>query len=539
MADAQGYLQEHTNPPVFIVSAVLVVVFVFWGVAAPGHLGELASAVMAWITTYFGWWYVFCTTGFLVFVVYLLFSRFGRVRIGKDDEVPEWSTWAWFSMLFTAGMGIGLVFFGVAEPIFHFNDPPVGEGGTAEAARQAMNITFFHWGLHPWAVYIIVGLSLGYFCFRHDLPLRPAAAFYPLIGERIYGWIGNLIDILAVFGTLFGLATSLGLGAVQINAGLADVFGVEESATWQVVIIVIVTAVAVTSVMLGLDGGIRRLSVFNMVLAIILAAVVFVAGPTLFILEFMVGSAGHYLQHLPETSLRVFTFSQEGSDWMASWTLFYWGWWIAWSPFVGLFIARISRGRTIRQFIMGALLAPTGASIVWFTIFGGSALNFILEGGNEALAGAGTTDAMFILLGELPIAEAFTVVLSLLAILVVAIFFATSSDSGSLVVDMLTNGGDPHPIWQQRLFWAVLEGLIAAVLLVAGAMAAGDALSALQTASVTSGLPFSVVLVFMAWGLYRRLSEEPATAIVPPEAEPLIRPVTADNPGSDRMAPSE
>jgi len=527
MADVHAYMREHTNPPVFLISAVLVLAFVGWGVAAPGSLGNIADAIMSWIATYFGWWYIVSVTGFLVFVLYLLVSPFGGIRIGKDDEAPEWSTWGWFSMLFTAGMGIGLVFFGVAEPIFHLTDPPVGEARTPEAAWDAMKLTFFHWCLHPWAVYIIIGLSLGFFCFRHDLPLRPAAAFYPLIGERIYGWLGNLIDILAVFGALFGLATSLGLGAAQINSGLHDVFGVPVSATVQVIIITVITAIAVTSVMLGLEGGIRRLSVINMYLAIVLAAAVFVAGPTLFILEFMIGSTGHYLQHLPETSLRVFTFSDEGAQWISSWTLFYWGWWIAWSPFVGMFIARISRGRTVRQFIVGTLLAPTGASIAWFTIFGGSAINYILHGGNQALADAGTTDAMFVLLEQLPLDPAFTTVLALLAIVVVAIFFATSSDSGSFVVDMLTNGGDPHPIWQQRLFWAVLEGVIAAVLLVAGAAAGADALSALQTASVTSGLPFSLVLAFMCWGLIRQLRRDRGVSRVP-GPDPAMRAATAD-----------
>jgi choline/glycine/proline betaine transport protein len=324
----------------------------------------------------------------------------------------------------------------------------------------------------------------------------------------VYGWLGNAIDVLAVFGTLFGLATSLGLGATQINAGLNSVFGLPVSASWQVIIIGVVTAVAVASVMAGLDAGVRRLSVINMYLAILLAVVVFVVGPTLFILEFIVGSTGHYVQHLPETSLRMFALSKDGGEWINSWTIFYWGWWIAWSPFVGMFIARISRGRTIRQFIVGALFAPTGASIVWFTIFGGSALNLIMDGGNEALSGAGTTDAMFVLLNQLALPDAFVTLFSLLAVLVVAVFFATSSDSGSLVVDMLTNGGDPHPIWQQRLFWAVTEGAVAAILLVAGAATAGNPLSALQTAAVTSGLPFSIVVAFMCWGLVRQLRTE-------------------------------
>ena len=503
-----NYLRQHTNPPVFILSAVLVFAFVLWGVVAPANLGAVSDAVMAWITTYFGWWYVLSVSGFLVFVLFLLLSPYARVRLGKDDDRPEWSTWAWFSMLFTAGMGIGLVFYGVAEPIFHMTDPPVGQGGSTDAALDAMNLTFFHWGLHPWAVYIVLGMALGYFCFRYDMPLRPASAFYPLIGERVHGPLGDTIDILAVFGTLFGLATSLGLGASQISAGMASVFGVPDNAVTQVLIIVVVTAVAVASVLAGLDAGIRRLSVLNMWLAVTLAAVVFIAGPTLFILEFMVGSTGNYIQNLPGTSLRMFSFSETAAEWMSSWTLFYWGWWISWSPFVGIFLARISKGRTIRQVILGTLLAPTAASIVWFSTFGGTALNFILERGSQALANAGTTDAMFLLLNELPLAAGFSSLLSLLAIIVVAIFFATSSDSGSLVVDMLTNGGDPRPQWQQRLFWAVTEGLVAAVLLVAGAVVGGDPLSALQTAAVTSGLPFSIVLVFICWGLIRQLRRE-------------------------------
>ena len=516
------YLREHTNPPVFLISATLAAVFVAWGVSAPGNLGDVSSAVMAWITTYFGWWYLLCVTGFLIFIFGLLFSPYARIRIGKDNELPEWGRFSWFSMLFTAGMGIGLVFFGVAEPIFHFNGPP-GPGidaGTRAAANEAMHLTYFHWGLHPWAIYLVIGLSLGYFCFRHDLPLRPASAFYPLLGDRIRGGFGDFIDILAVFGTLFGLATSLGLGANQINAGLSSVFGIEQGWRAQVAIIAVITAVAVTSVMLGLAAGVRRLSVINMYGAILLAAVVFVAGPTLFILEYLVQSIGYYVQNVVGSSLQLFAMTDAGREWKGDWTLFYWGWWIAWSPFVGMFIARISRGRTIREFILGCLFAPVGASMAWFAIFGGSAIHAIMEGGNEALAGAGKTDAMFVLMDQLPIVDALATGLSLLAILVVAIFFATSSDSGSLVVDMLTNGGDPNPMWQQRLFWAVLEGVIAAVLLIAGAFSSsGDPLSALQTASVTGGLPFSVVLVFMCWGLARALRHDRVPA--PAGAEPI------------------
>ena len=272
MSDAQSYLQKHTNPPVFITSVVLVLLFLAWGIISPAGLGDTASAIMSWTTTYLGWWYLAAVFGFLVFVIIVLFSPYGRLKLGKDNEQPEWNTWSWFSMLFTAGMGIGLVFFGVAEPIFHINTPPGGmaEPMSGEAAVLAMHTTYFHWGMHPWAIYIIIGMSMGYFCFRHDLPLRPASAFYPLIGRGIYGWVGNLIDILAVFGTIFGLATSLGLGASQINSGLNEVFGMPVGWESQVVIIAVVTAIAVTSVMLGLDGGVRRLSVWNMYGAILL-----------------------------------------------------------------------------------------------------------------------------------------------------------------------------------------------------------------------------------------------------------------------------
>ena len=511
-----AYLKQHTNPPVFLISAAVILAFVTWGVLAPSQLGSIAGVVNSWITQKLGWWYMLSATLFLVFVIVLLCSRWGHIRLGPDDSRPEWSTMSWFAMLFTAGMGIGLVFYGVAEPIFHFNSPPVGEGGTGQAALRAMGITLFHWGLHPWAIYIVVGLSLGYFCFRKDLPMRPASALYPLIGKGIYGPVGNAIDILAVFGTLFGLATSLGLGATQINTGLNEVFGLPVNATSQVVIIGLITAVAVGSVMLGIDAGVRRLSVINLYLAMLLAVFVFVVGPTVFILEFMVSSTGYYLQHLPESSFQMYSFSQAGSDWLGNWTLFYWGWWISWSPFVGMFIARVSRGRTIRTFIGGTLLAPVGASVVWFAIFGGSAVRYILDDAENPLANAGTTDAMFTLMNQLPVWPVLGTVASLLAILVVALFFATSSDSGSLVVDMLTNGGDPHPIWQQRMFWAILEGVVAAVLLAAGWAAAGEASTALdplQTAAVATGLPFSLVMVFMCWGLMRALINERAPGL--------------------------
>ncbi|MBW3601553.1 MAG: BCCT family transporter [Actinobacteria bacterium] len=513
------YLQRHTNPPVFVVSALVVVAFLAAGVLFTGVTGAAATAVQGFITTYFGWFYILGVSFLLVFVLALLPTGYARVRLGPDDSRPEFSTTAWFAMLFTAGMGIGLVYFGVAEPMAHFASPPVGQGGTGEAARQAMNLTFFHWGLHPWAVYIVLGLALAYFGFRRGLPLKPAAAFHPLLGDRINGPIGHTVDILAVFGTLFGLATSLGIGAQQINAGLASLFGVANTTGMQILLVALVTAVAVTSVMLGLDKGIRRLALANMWLVVALTVFVFAVGPTLFVLDSFGGNVGYYLQNLVGTSFNMFTLSESGQEWQAGWTLFYWGWWISWSPFVGMFIARISYGRTIREFILGTMFAPVGASFVWFTVFGETALHSELFGPG-GIADAGTSNALFALLRQLPVGGILSVGASVLAIVVVVLFFATSSDSGSLVVDMLTNGGDPDPVRGQRLFWAVTEGAVASVLLLVGG------LTALQTASITAGLPFLVVLLVMCYSLTRGLRQERLASLAPEpgaDVEPGVR----------------
>ncbi len=504
----RAYLREHTNPPVFVTSGLVMLVLVGLAVTSPSRFGRIANDIQDFITTYFGWFYILGTTFILVFVVLLMFSRYGRIRLGPDEAKPDYSIWPWICMMFTAGMGIGLVYYSVSEPIAHFKHPPLAQGGTEQAAVTAMSYTLFHWGLHPWALYSLLGLALGYFAFRKGLPLKPAAAFYPVLGNRIYGPIGHGIDILAVFGTLFGLATSIGFGATQITAGLNVLFGIPDNLTVRLLVIITVEAVAITSIMLGIDAGIRRLSVVNMWLAIGLCAFVFALGPTLHILNSIASDTGHYLQHLPQLSLTVFP-SGPGAEFQSSWTLFYWGWWISWSPFVGMFIARISYGYTIRQFIAGTLLIPTGASIVWFVVFGRTALAALLaEGGNKALLTASAPKAIFVLLEQLPITGLLAIIASVITITVVTLFFATSSDSGSLVVDILTNGGDPHPIWQQRLFWAVMEGLIAAVLLIAGAATGGDALGALQTGAVTTGLPFCAVLLLMCYTLYRALSQE-------------------------------
>ena len=500
----------------FFISGAVVLAFLIVGVAIPERFGEITSGIRTGIGTYFGWLYVAATTFFLGLSIFLMVSRYGNIRMGPDSSRPEFSTMAWFAMLFTAGMGIGLVFYGVYEPTLHLQNEFVQSVGDDPAA-QAMQYTLFHWGFHPWAVYIVLGLALGYFCFRKGLPMRPASALYPLIGDRIYGWLGNLIDILAVFGTLFGLATSLGLGTQQVSAGLSHVFGIPNNLIVQVVIICLITSVAVVSVVAGIDKGIRRLSVINLWMAFALLVIMFLVGPKLFQLSMMFTGLGEYLQNLVHMSVSYI--SPEGNEAASSfaqdWSIFYWGWWISWSPFVGMFLARISYGRTIRQFILGTLFAPVGVSVIWFGVFGGTGIfydMFRLDGDAMISNSADEGAATFNLIDAFPLPTAILPLLALLTIAVVTIFFVTSSDSGSLVVDMLTNGGDPHPVRVQRIFWASLEGLITIVLLVIGG---AEAISALSAASVSTGLPFAVVLLVIAFGLLKALRKESPASMLP------------------------
>jgi choline/glycine/proline betaine transport protein len=339
------------NPPVFFGAAFLIVAIVLFGAVVPDVAATVFSAVQDTIVHFAGWYYMLAVAGFLVFAIGLAFSSYGRIRLGPDDSAPDYGHVTWFAMLFSAGMGIGLMFFGVAEPLLHFSSPPVGQGGTVEAARNAMKITFFHWGLHAWGIYAVIGLSLAYFSFRHGLPLALRSALYPLIGERVHGPIGHAVDIFAVLGTMFGVATSLGLGVMQVNSGLHYLFGVQQ-ATWiQLILIAVITMMATASVVSGLDVGIRRLSELNMILALVILAFVLVTGPTLFLLQALVQNIGAYLGSVVQRTFTLFAYRP--SDWMGNWTLFYWGWWMAWSPFVGMFIARVSRGRTIREFVTG------------------------------------------------------------------------------------------------------------------------------------------------------------------------------------------
>ena len=487
------------NPPVFLTSAALVLLFVLGAVIWPDASERWSGAIQGWVINTAGWFYVLAVAGFLVFVVVLATSAYGSIKLGPDHSEPDYSYLSWFAMLFSAGMGIGLMFFGVAEPVMHYTTPPVGDPETVAAARQAMRITMFHWGVHAWAIYAVVGLALAYFAYRHGLPLTIRSSLYPLIGERIYGPIGHAVDIFAVLGTIFGVATSLGFGVMQVNAGLNHLFGLPVGIGVQVGLIAGITAIATVSVAMGLDGGIRRISELNMVLAVLLLGFVLVAGPTVFLLQALVHNTGMYLSNLFAMTFNLYAYQPTG--WIGGWTLFYWGWWIAWSPFVGMFIARVSRGRTIRQFVVGVLLVPVGFTFMWMTFFGNTALHMVMVQGLQGLAeavDADTSVALFMFFEQLP----FSAITSFLATVLVITFFVTSSDSGSLVVDILTSGGaEESPLWQ-RVFWALLEGAVAAALLLAGGLAA------LQTASIASALPFSIVMVVMCWGLLRALRIE-------------------------------
>jgi len=488
------------NPPVFYLSAALVLAFVLYGAVFTQNAGQVFNAIQAYIVADFSWLYVASTAGFLFFAVFLMASRYGDIKLGPDDSEPEYSYASWFAMLFSAGMGIGIIFFGVAEPIQHYIAPPTGEGGTVPAARRAMTLTFFHWGLHAWAIYIVVGLALAYFSFRRGLPLTIRSALYPLIGKRINGPIGHAVDIFAVLGTMFGIATSLGLGVLQVNAGFSHLFGIPSSLWVQVALIAVITAMATGSVVSGLDKGIRRLSELNIGIALALLLFVLATGSTVFLLKAFVQNIGAYLGDVIPRTFSLYAY--EPNPWFGEWTLFYWGWWIAWSPFVGMFIARISRGRTIRQFISGVLLVPVLFTFLWMTVFGNTALQMEMTGVAPIakVVDENISVALFAMLEHLP----WATISSGLATLLVMLFFVTSADSGALVIDMITSGAEtPSPVWQ-RIFWAVTAGVVAAVLLATGG------LQALQTAAIASALPFVVVMILMCYGLLRALQTENA-----------------------------
>lgn len=487
------------NPPVFFGSTGLLLLLALLASVFHDQAQTAFAAVQAWIILYAGWFYILSVALILLTVVYCMVSRFGDIKLGPDHSTPDYSGATWFSMLFCAGMGIGLMFFGVAEPLMHTIAPPVGEPGSVFAAREAIKITFFHWGLHAWAIYAIVALSLAYFAFRHGLPLTLRSALYPLIGERIYGPIGHAVDTFAVVSTVLGVATSLGFGVLQINSGLNHLFDVPVGIPSQIILIIVATALATISVMVGLDKGIRRLSELNMILAVFLLGFVLVQGPTMFLIQVFVQNIGSYLSEIVGKTFNLYAY--QPTDWLGGWTLFYWGWWLSWSPFVGMFIARVSRGRSIREFIVGVTLVPAGFTFLWMTVFGETAIDMVINKGLTSLADITQRDsslALFAFLEQFP----FSSTLSVLAIIMVLVFFVTSADSGALVVDMLASGGQENtPAWQ-RLFWSVSMGVMAIVLLLA------DGLQALQTATIASALPFAIVLMLSIWGLLKALQED-------------------------------
>ena len=492
------------NPPVFFTSAALLVAFLIFGSTQP----ELANAVLPkaldFVATYFGWVYVLSVSGFVLFTLWLFLGPWSAIRLGKDDERPHFSTISWFSMLFSAGMGIGLLFYGVAEPMFHYKNPPLGAGRTIEAASNAVATTYFHWGIHAWAIYVILGLAVAYFSYRKDLPLAIRSVLYPILGEKTFGIYGHIIDIIAVIGTLFGLATSLGLGAMQVNAGLSFLFGIPNTTTVQVILIASITTAATISLVSGVDAGIRRLSELNILLAFLLLVFVFIVGPTQYILDAFVNDIGIYLSTFVAKSFYMDPRNTSAVEWRKGWTLFYWAWWIAWAPFVGVFVARISRGRTIREFVLGVTLVPTLVTFIWLTVFGETAVYLELlhasTGQGESIADAATPTAIYVMLSQLPLAQ----LTSLLTACVVTVFFVTSSDSASYVVDMITSGGKPNPPIWQRVFWAVAEGAVAAVLLASGE----EALKSLQAGVICTGAPFCIVIILACVSLYKALTEE-------------------------------
>ncbi|TXD97638.1 BCCT family transporter [Psychrobacter frigidicola] len=493
------------SKPVFIVSMVLIVGFIIFGTFFTETAGLLFSFLQKFITHKFGWMFVILVNAALLLCIYLAMSRYGDIRLGAQTETPQYSLFSWISMLFSAGIGIGLLYWGTAEPIQHFMAPPLGEAETVAAAKQAMNLSFLHWGLHAWALYTIVALALAYFHFRRGLPLSIRSTLYPLLGKKIYGPWGHTVDILAVFGTMFGVVTSLGLGVMQINSGLTSLFDIPNNITIQFMLIAFVTAMAALSVMMGLDKGVKRLSEINIALTLIMLIFMVVLGPTLFIFNSYIENIGNYVSGI--ATLGTWGESYSGTDWQSAWTIFYWAWWVSWSPFVGIFIARISRGRTIREFTLGVLLIPMMILFFWFTTFGGVAINMeLLAGADPSMVSPGlieavqadTGSAIFKLIEYYPLAKPIT----LLIVVMIMLWFVTSSDSASLVVDMLTAGGDTNPPKIQRLFWATTQGLIAAILLAAGG------LSALQAAAIIAGLPFALVIFVMMYALLRGLSRD-------------------------------
>lgn len=499
--------------PVFGIAGGTIILFVVLTLLFQAEVEPLFGSLRAWLTSNLDWFFISAGNIFVLVCLGLIVSPLGKVRIGGTEATPDFSYLGWFSMLFAAGMGIGLMFYGVSEPLSHFNSSIAGTtiengvrtdwaplagavGDTLAAERLGMAATIYHWALHPWAIYSVLALGLALFSFNKGLPLTVRSVFYPLLGERIWGWPGHLIDILAIFATLFGLATSLGLGASQAAAGLSFLFDLPAGTTTQVLLVVGITAVATISVVAGLEAGVQRLSQINMVLAALLLLFVILVGPTLAIITGFFANLGAYLQHLPALANPI---GRTDSNFVQGWTSFYWAWWISWSPFVGMFIARVSRGRTVREFLISVLLIPSMACVLWMTVFGNTAISQVVKDGYTAAMEAVLPLQLFVMLDALPLAQ----ITSFIAIILVVIFFVTSSDSGSLVIDTISAGGKVEAPIPQRVFWCTFEGLVAVALIL------GGGLVALQAMAVSTGFPFTIVLLVSCWSLIKGLASEP------------------------------
>lgn len=498
---------------VFLISAIVVILFVVLTVSFQQQAEPVFSSMRTWLTSKLDWYFISAANVFVLLCLALIVSPLGRVRLGGTEATPDFSYAGWFSMLFAAGMGIGLMFYGVSEPLSHFASafggttltdgvrtdwaPLAGAAGDAAGAeRLAMAATIYHWALHPWAIYAILALGLALFSFNKGLPLTIRSVFYPLLGERVWGWPGHIIDILAVFATLFGLATSLGLGASQAAAGLHYLFNLPEGLTTQILLVIGITLIALVSVVAGLEAGVKRLSEINMLLAALLLLFVIIVGPTLAIATGFAANLAAYLQHLPALANPL---GREDANFAQGWTAFYWAWWISWSPFVGMFIARVSRGRTVREFLISVLLIPSLACVLWMTVFGGTAISQLVQQGYEAAANAALPLQLFRMLDALPWAQ----LTSFIAIILVVVFFVTSSDSGSLVIDTIAAGGKVNAPTPQRVFWCTFEGLVAIALIL------GGGLVALQAMAVSTGFPFSLVLLASCIAVVKGLMTEP------------------------------
>jgi BCCT family betaine/carnitine transporter len=511
-----GPLCFDIHNPVFLISSLTILAFVFVTLVFQDQAESVFNIIFNFVTTTFDWLFLSAANFFVIFCIFLIFSPLGKVRLGGTEATPDFSYLSWFAMLFAAGMGIGLMFFSVLEPVYHMQvSGPLGlegpidtQSGSVNAAQLAdarghgLAATIFHFGLHPWAVYAVVALSLSLFTYNKQLPLSIRSAFYPLMGNRVWGWPGHLIDIIAVFATLFGLTTSLGLGAKQASSGMHYVFGIPDGLNTQITVIACVTAVALVSVIRGIHGGVRVLSNLNMCLAVLLLFFVFFAGPTVQILKDVWNSVATYAADIVPLSNPV---GREDDSFRESWTSFYWAWWISWSPFVGMFIARVSRGRTVREFLTCAILIPTAVSLIWMATFGGTAIHHVATMGAESgvyqnvIANYNDSLAMFAMFGDMPL----TMVTSTIAIVLVLVFFITSSDSGSLVIDTITAGGKTEAPKGQRIFWATTEGVVAIVLLI------GGGLTALQAMVNATGIIFTLILLFLCWAIYTGLKSEP------------------------------